>query len=105
MNIPYLREVEYNECWLHFHRNMEMIYVVDGELEGKIDDIEYIFLKDDIVFIPNYLKHIFSKKTIQRLSFSLFHTISEMIFKTFSKIISSILNYQIRLSIKKFWKR
>ena len=36
INIPYLREVEYNECWLHFHRNMEMLYVVDGELEGNI---------------------------------------------------------------------
>lgn len=67
MNIPYLREVEYNECWLHFHRNIEMIYVVDGELEGKIDDTEYIFLKDDIVFIPNYLKHIFFKKNYSKV--------------------------------------
>ena len=81
MNIPYLREVEYNECWLHFHRNMEMIYVVDGELEGKIDDIEYIFQKDDVVFIPNYLKHTFFKKNYSKVSkraYNIFANITEV---------------------------
>lgn len=59
-NSPYFKEVENNECWLHFHRNMEMLYVVEGEMKGTISGKDYAFSADDIVFIPNYYSHTFS---------------------------------------------
>lgn len=60
LQIPYFKEVENNTCWLHFHRNMELLYVVDGVLNGTINDYPYKFSKDEIAFLPNYCHHTFS---------------------------------------------
>lgn len=58
-DIPYFREVEYNECWLHFHRNMELLYIIEGSVSGTIDHCPYTFVKDEIVAIPHYFPHNF----------------------------------------------
>ena len=58
-NIPYFKEVEYDECWLHFHRNMELLYILDGSVSGTIDHKPYTFIKDEIVSVPHYYPHNF----------------------------------------------
>ena len=43
---------------LHFHRSLELHYVVDGKEQVKVGDKVFYAEKDDIVFIHNYTVHV-----------------------------------------------
>lgn len=47
----------------HFHRTVEILYVLDGEIYTTVGDKEFIAGKDDIIFVHNYSVHSFMPKT------------------------------------------
>ena len=44
---------------LHFHRSIEMLYVLSGELWGCVGDETFTAKEDEIVFVHNYYSHVF----------------------------------------------
>ena len=44
---------------LHFHRSIEMLYVLSGQLEATVGDKTFTAGEDEIVFVHNYYAHIF----------------------------------------------
>jgi len=50
-------EHENNEDKSHFHRNMEILYVLDGELRATVNDTEIIFSRDEIMHTPSFMSH------------------------------------------------
>lgn len=55
----FFTDAENNSSELHFHRNMEFIYVCEGELNGTINGEEHVFLQDEIACIPQFISHSF----------------------------------------------
>ena len=55
----FFTDAENNSSVLHFHRNMEILYVCEGELESTINGEEHTFLKDEIACIPQFISHSF----------------------------------------------
>lgn len=49
-----------NEYPKHFHRNLEMIYVKNGEMNAVVNGNEYVIGKNEIVFVPSFYMHEFS---------------------------------------------
>lgn len=49
----FFTDAENNSSVLHFHRNMEILYVCEGELESTINGEEHTFLKDEIAAFRN----------------------------------------------------
>lgn len=49
-----------NSFEAHFHRNIELIYVRSGQMQATINDENYTFSADEIVFVPSYYSHEFT---------------------------------------------
>lgn len=47
----------------HFHRNLEILYVLDGEIETTVGDESFTAGANEIVFVHNYYIHSFKPKT------------------------------------------
>lgn len=43
----------------HFHRCIEILYILDGKMQCKVEDEEFVASADDIVFVHNYSVHTF----------------------------------------------
>lgn len=41
----------------HFHRKLELTYVVEDIVQSVINNVEYIAKKDEILFVPTYSSH------------------------------------------------
>ena len=48
---------------IHFHRNLEILYVTDGEMLSTVGDERFVAGKDEIVFVHNYYVHSFYPET------------------------------------------
>lgn len=59
----YLREAENNNSGLHCHRNMEIVYLVEGEMIGTINGTECFYTADDLILIPSFYSHSFRTET------------------------------------------
>ncbi len=46
-------------CALHFHRSVEILYLMSGQMECTVGDKTFIAEPDDIVFVHNYYRHAF----------------------------------------------
>ena len=46
----------------HFHRNIEIMYVTDGEVEARVADERFSAMRDDIIFVHNYSVHELDQK-------------------------------------------
>ena len=44
----------------HFHKRIEILYIISGRLRATVNDEEFIAEADDIVFVKNYSIHAFS---------------------------------------------
>ena len=53
-------------CPRHFHRSIEILYVLDGEIETSVGENKFIAQKDDIVFAHSYYVHTFKPVTPYR---------------------------------------
>lgn len=49
-----------NNVLQHFHRCLEILYVLDGEMFCEVEDESFVAGADDIVFVHNYAVHNFS---------------------------------------------
>ena len=47
---------------MHFHRNLEFQYIESGCYRTVVDNKEYVFEKDEMVFIPYCLQHMADAK-------------------------------------------
>ena len=56
----FFTDAENNSSVLHFHRNLEIIYVREGELHSKINGEDHVFSQDEIVFVPQFISHSFN---------------------------------------------
>ena len=43
----------------HFHRNVEMLYVTDGQIDATVGEDGFIAKADDVIFVHNYYVHSF----------------------------------------------
>lgn len=48
------------DCGLHFHRSLELLYLLSGEMKCKVGNNEFTAETDDIIFVHNYYHHSFS---------------------------------------------
>ncbi len=48
------------ECGLHFHRSIELLYLLSGEMKCKVGKEEFVAESDDIIFVHNYYHHSFA---------------------------------------------
>ncbi len=44
----------------HFHRNLEILYMFDGEMHCEVGDDVFEATADDIIFVHNYYHHAFT---------------------------------------------
>ncbi len=44
----------------HFHRCIEILYILDGKMSCEVEDEEFVACADDIVFAHNYAVHSFA---------------------------------------------
>lgn len=47
-------------CPLHFHRSIEILYVLEGAMETQVGNEKYLAKPDDIIFVHNYYHHAFT---------------------------------------------
>ena len=47
----------------HFHRTVEILYVLEGEIYTTVGDEEFVAQRDEIIFVHNYYIHSFMPKT------------------------------------------
>ena len=47
-------------CGLHFHRSIEILYLLSGEMKCKVADEEFTATPDDVIFVHNYYHHSFA---------------------------------------------
>lgn len=47
-------------CPLHFHRSIEILYVLEGAMETQVGNEKYLAKPDDIIFVHNYYHHSFT---------------------------------------------
>lgn len=43
----------------HFHRSIEILYIIDGKMRCEVEDETFVAEADDIVFVHNYAVHSF----------------------------------------------
>ena len=55
-----------NECPLHFHRKLEIMYVIEGEKQVICDDKTYILKQDQIFVADSYAMHSYIKSDHSR---------------------------------------
>lgn len=48
---------------MHFHRNLEILYVTEGKMISTVGDERFVAGKDEIVFVHNYFVHSFYPDT------------------------------------------
>lgn len=48
----------------HFHKSIELVYVLDGEMDCVVGNERFTAKKDDIVFVHNYYAHNFTAETV-----------------------------------------
>ena len=48
---------------IHFHRNLEILYVTEGEMVSTVGDERFTAKADEIVFVHNYYVHSFYPKS------------------------------------------
>ncbi len=58
-SIPYIENDENNSFHLHFHKNIELLYVNSGKVLAVVNGKEIIAEKDDIIFINSCYNHSF----------------------------------------------
>lgn len=47
-------------CGLHFHRSIEILYLLSGEMRCKVGNKEFTATPDDVIFVHNYYHHSFA---------------------------------------------
>ncbi len=47
-------------CPLHFHRSIEILYLLDGAMETQVENKKYLAEPHDIIFVHNYYHHSFT---------------------------------------------
>ena len=47
----------------HFHRNIEILYIIEGRIQTTINEKTYVVNQNEILFIPSYIKHDFFRVT------------------------------------------
>lgn len=47
-------------CSPHFHRSLEILYVLEGEMITSVGESTFITDKDEIAFVHNYYRHSFT---------------------------------------------
>ena len=82
----YLREAENNNCDIHCHRNMEIVYLEEGTMTGTINTTEVNYTENDLILVPSYYSHSFS--TIEK-----------------SKVIIFIIPYENTYDFISFFKK
>ena len=55
----YVRVGESTFCQPHFHRSLEILYILDGEMETTVGDKSFTATANDIVFAHSYYIHSF----------------------------------------------
>ena len=55
----YVTEGHNNNTMMHFHRNLEMLYVADGGMLSTVGEEKFVASADEIVFVHNYYVHSF----------------------------------------------
>ena len=60
---------------MHFHRNLEFQYIESGCYRTVVDNKEYVFEKDEMVFIPYCLQHMADASDTQSILFIIPHAI------------------------------
>lgn len=45
---------------LHFHRSVEILYLMSGEMDCIVGDSSFTATADDVIFVHNYYRHAFS---------------------------------------------
>ena len=50
----------------HFHRTIEILYVLEGAIECTVGNESFVAEEDDIIFVHNYYVHSFSPKPAYR---------------------------------------
>lgn len=53
-------EATKREYLTHFHRNIEIIYVISGELIATVNDVEYYVRQDEMLFVSPFAKHSYT---------------------------------------------
>lgn len=53
---------ESNRVGKHFHRSIEILYLLSGEMRTVVGDNEFVATPDDIIFVHNYYVHSFFPK-------------------------------------------
>ena len=56
-------EAESYKTSMHFHRNLEILYVLEGEMLSTVGDERFVAGADEIVFVHNYFVHSFYPQT------------------------------------------
>ncbi len=52
------------DWYMHFHKNLELVYVIEGEVKAFLDENEYKIIKDDFFLVlPNQIHGYASKGT------------------------------------------
>lgn len=44
----------------HFHRNIELLYIRNGQMQAVINEIDYTYSAEEIVYVPSYYSHEFT---------------------------------------------
>ena len=60
---------ENRTCGSHFHRSIEILYVMDGAIRTEINGKEYLAEPDDIIFVHGYYTHAFAPEPSYRKIF------------------------------------
>lgn len=57
------------KCRSHFHRSIEILYVMEGAIRAEINGKEYLAEPDDIIFVHGYYTHAFTPEPTYRKFF------------------------------------
>lgn len=60
-NFVFVRIDENADVETHFHRNIEILYIIEGSVLAEINGVAYEVRQDEILFVPSYSKHNFTK--------------------------------------------
>jgi len=61
--LPVCWDYPNNHCLPHFHSNLEIIYVRDGEMKATLNGKTVTVLPGQVVLVPTYAVHHFSTET------------------------------------------
>ena len=56
-------------CRSHFHRSIEILYVMEGGMRTEVNGKEYLAEPDDIIFVHGYYTHAFKPEPFYRKVF------------------------------------